>query len=72
VRVLLDENMPESVRIRLRRMGYETVRSVDVPATVKVIRVALPQESGGRFTRAFLAAFEATDWARYPNGSDWP
>jgi len=30
------------------------------------------QESGGRFTRAFLAAFEATDWSRYPNGSDWP
>ena len=109
MRILLDENMPESVRIGLRRLGHEAdsvvslhleglensrlhrevaqaydlcftkdrrfveaVRSIGVSATVKLVRVTIPQESGGRFTRAFLAAFEATDWSRYPNGGDWP
>ena len=109
MRVLLDENMPESVRRALRQSGHvadsivslrlqgldngrlyrevahsydlfftkdygfaQTIRSIDWPGAVKVIRVILPQQPRGGFTDAFLVAFRATDWTLYPSGSDWP
>ena len=109
MRILLDENMPESVRIALGRLGHqvdsvaslhlkgldngplyrdvaqsynlcftkdqrfvEVVRAIDRPGSVKVIRVTIPQAPWGEFTRAFLEAFQQTDWSACPNGSDWP
>jgi hypothetical protein len=109
LRVLLDENMPESVRRALRQSGHvadsivslrlqgldngrlyrevaqsydlfftkdygfvQTIRSIDSPGAVKVIRVVLPQRPHGGFTDAFLVAFRTTDWTLYPSGSDWP
>ncbi len=109
MRVLLDENMPESLRVALRRLGHEvdsvtslrlkgldngrlyrevaqsydlcftrdeefvlSVRAVDRPGSVKVLRVTFRQAPRGEFTRRFLEAFGQTDWSSYPNGSDWP
>lgn len=109
MRILLDENMPESARIALRQLGHEvdsvaslrlqgldngqlyrevaqsyhlcftrdrrfveTVRSLDRPGPVKVIRVTIPQAPSQGFTRAFIEAFQRTDWADWPNGSEWP
>ena len=109
MRILLDENMPESVRVALRQLGHEAdsvvslrlqgldnsrlyqevvqsyelcftkdrgfvlaVRAIANPGSVKVLRVTLAQEPRGRFTAAFLAAFQASDWSKYPNGGDWP
>jgi predicted nuclease of predicted toxin-antitoxin system len=109
VRILLDENMPESLRRALADLGHEvdsvaslrlkgldngrlyqdvaqrydlcfsrdrlfvhSVRAIDRPGAVRVLRVTLAQAPGGRFTRAFVEAFRVTDWSRFPNGSDWP
>ncbi|MFQ5804453.1 MAG: DUF5615 family PIN-like protein [Candidatus Methylomirabilales bacterium] len=109
MKVLLDENMPESVRVALRELGYQvdsvaslrlkgldngrlyrevaqsydlfftkdrnfvgTVRTIDLPASVKVLRVTLAQQSRRRFARMFIEAFQQSDWRAYPNGSEWP
>ncbi len=109
MRILLDENMPESVRHVLREIGHEvdsvaslrltgldngrlyreiaqsydlfftrdrpfvrTVRTIDTPVSVKVILVRLRQEPRGRYARAFVEAFQRTNWSAYPNGSEWP
>ncbi|HEV8309722.1 MAG TPA: DUF5615 family PIN-like protein [Methylomirabilota bacterium] len=109
MRILLDENMPESVRHALRELGHEvdsvatlhltgldngglyqelapsydlfftrdrafvrTVRAIDTPASVKVILVRLPQGPRGGYARAFVKAFQRTDWSTHPNGSEWP
>lgn len=112
MRILLDENIPESVRRALRALGHEadsifslrlkgldngrlyrevaqsydllftkdrelvrSVRAIRVlhsAHSVRVLRVTLPQGPGGLFTRAFMEAFEQTDWAAYPHGADWP
>ncbi len=109
MRVLLDENMPESVRRALRELGHHvdsvtslrlkgldndrlyrevaqgyelcfsrdrvfvaSVRAIDRPGSVKVIRVSLPQAPRDLFARAFIEAFQQTDWSAWPNGSDWP
>ena len=50
----------------------EGVRAIDRPGPVKVIRVTRPQAPRGQFTRAFVEAFQQTDWSAYPNGSDRP
>src|SRR6266581_3163316 len=54
------------------RLFVQGVRAIDRPGTVKVLRVSITQAPGGRFTRAFLEAVQATDWSQFPNGSDWP
>jgi len=84
MRVLLDENMPESVRAALQELGrydlcftkdadfVRIVRTIDRPGSVKVLRVTIPQTPRGRFTGEFIEAFQRTDWSAYPNGSDWP
>ena len=50
----------------------ESVRAVDRPGAVKVLRVTIAQAPRGRFTQAFVEAFRVADWSRIPNGSDWP
>ena len=109
MRILLDENMPESLRRALVELGHEvdsvaslrlkgidngrlyqdvaqsydlcfsrdrvfvqSVRAIDRPGTVKVLRVTIAQAPRGRFTQAFIEVFRLTDWSRVPNGSDWP
>jgi hypothetical protein len=56
VRILLDENMPESLRRALAELGHE----VD-----SVTSLRLKGLDNGR-------AFRRTDWSRFPNGGDWP
>jgi hypothetical protein len=109
VRILLDENMPESLRRALAEPGHAmdsvtslrlkgldngrlyqdvaqrydlcfskdrlfvySVRAIDQPGAVTVLRVTLAQAPRGRFTEAFIEAFRRTDWSRFPNGGDWP
>ena len=100
MRILLDENMPESLRRALTELGHEvdsdngrlyqdvaqrydlcfskdrlfvhSVRAIDRPGAVTVLRVTLAQAPRGRFTEAFIEAFRRTDWSRFPNGGDWP
>lgn len=109
MRILLDENMPESVRLALRDLGHEvdsvvslrltgldngrlyreiaqsydlfftkdhgfvrTARAIDAPASVKVILMRLQQAPRSGYARAFVEAFQRTDWSVYPNGSEWP
>ena len=84
MRILLDENMPESVRLyqdvaqrydlcfSKDRLFVHSVRAIDRPGAVKVLRVTLAQAPRGRFTDAFVEAFRLTDWSRFPNGGDWP
>ena len=110
--IVLDENMPESLRRALTELGHEvdsvaslrlkgldngrlyqdvahvaqryelcfskdrlfvhSIRAIDRPGTVKVLRVTLAQAPRLRFTDAFVEAFRVTDWSRFPNGGDWP
>lgn len=109
MRILLDENMPESVRLALRDLGHEVdsvvslrltgldngrlyreiarsydlfltkdhgfvkaARGIDAPVSVKVVLVRLQQGTGSGYARAFVEAFQRTDWSAYPNGSEWP
>ena len=109
MRILLDENMPESLRRALTELGHavdsvaslrlkgldngrlyedvaqrydlyfskdrlfvHSVRAIDRPRAVKVLRVTLAQAPRRRFTDAFVEAFRVSDWSRFPNGGDWP
>jgi predicted nuclease of predicted toxin-antitoxin system len=109
VKILLDENVPESVRHALLERGHEAdsvtslrlkgldngslyhdvaqrydlcfskdrafvdgVRAIDRPGAVKVLRITIRQAPAPEFTARFIRAFEATDWSRFRNGSDWP
>ncbi len=54
------------------RMFVRTLRTIDAPAPVKVILVRLRQGPRGGYARAFVEAFQRTDWSVYPNGSEWP
>jgi hypothetical protein len=85
VRILLDENIPESVRRALEPLGHEVDSVVSLRfilaiaavrpthgAVVKAVRVTLPQAPGAAFATAFIDAFQITDWSTYPNGGDWP
>jgi len=54
------------------RSFVQSVRAIDRPGAVRVLRVTVAQAPGGRFTQAFVEAFRLTDWSRFPNGSDWP
>ena len=109
MRILLDEDMPESLwralveldhevdsvaSLRLKgmdngrlyqevaqrydlcfstdRLFVQSVRAIDRPGAVRVLRVTIAQAPRSRFTQVFIEAFRLTDWSRVPNGSDWP
>jgi hypothetical protein len=55
-----------------RLLFVHSVRAIDRPGAVKVLRVTLAQAPRRRFTDAFVKAFRLTDWSRFPNGGDWP
>ena len=48
------------------------VRQMDDPASVKLLRVDMPQKPAKQFTIDFIEAFLRTDWAKYQNGDNWP
>jgi len=38
----------------------------------KVLRVGIPQAPGDEFARAFVEAFQRSDWSAFATGDDWP
>jgi predicted nuclease of predicted toxin-antitoxin system len=109
VKILLDENMPESLTGALENLGHQvdsvnhlklkgldnstlyrqvaanydlcftkdagfarSVRRMQSPSQVKVLRVVVPQQRVELFVPAFVDAFQKSDWLRYSNGDDWP
>ena len=54
------------------RLFVQSVRAIDRPAAVKVLRVTRAQAPRRRFTDVFVEAFRLTDWSRIQNGGDWP
>ena len=79
MKILLDENLPESLLAAqaydlcfTRDAGFvHNVRQTQQPANVKVLRVAIPQRRAGLFVDVFVKAFVAADWSQYANGNDW-
>jgi len=111
VKILLDENLPESLVPELRRAGHEATsinrlrlkgtkngtlyrevahaydifftkdagfaRSVRLmklssSTAVKVLRVALQQDTADIFVPKFMETFIDSDFSRYKTGDDWP
>ncbi len=56
-----------------RDAGFaHNARQAKSPQGFKLLRVVLPQKPQDEFVTDFVAAFRATDWARFSHGHDWP
>ncbi|MEI7731281.1 MAG: DUF5615 family PIN-like protein [Verrucomicrobiota bacterium] len=56
-----------------RDFGFSNnVRQGKAPAKFKLLRVTLAQKPQDEFIKDFIAAFRATDLARFQHGDDWP
>ena len=56
-----------------RDFGFiHNVRQGKPPAKFKLLRVTLEQKPQDEFTKDFLAAFRAADFAAFRHGDDWP
>ena len=48
------------------------LRLLDTPGPVRVALTTLRQQPEPDFVAAFMEAFVATDWARFPDVAEWP
>jgi len=56
-----------------RDFGFaNNVRQGPPPAKFKLLRVTLPQKPQDEFVTDFISAFQASDFARFHHGDDWP
>ena len=56
-----------------RDAGFaNNVRQMPPPVSFKLLRVTLPQKPQDEFVTDFIAAFRASDFARFEHGDDWP
>jgi hypothetical protein len=54
------------------RAFVERVRSLEPPASVKVVLTTLRQRPESEFVVTFMDAFVSTDWSTVGNPSEWP
>ena len=56
-----------------RDFGFaNNVRQGPPLAKFKLLRVTLPQKPQDEFVTDFISAFQASDFARFHHGDDWP